>query len=64
MPKTITVSGAERTLFHVAARYLGSAAEWIAIAQANGLSDPMIDGITDLVIPDPSPVKSDGIPQL
>jgi hypothetical protein len=64
MAKTITVSGADRTLFHVAARYLGNAAEWITIAQANGLSDPMISGIMELVIPDPSPVKTGGIPQL
>jgi nucleoid-associated protein YgaU len=64
MPKTITVTGADRTLFHVAARQLGDATEWVRIADANGISDPMITGTVTLTIPDPTPVKSGGIPSL
>jgi nucleoid-associated protein YgaU len=65
MPKTITVTGADRSLFHVAARQLGDATEWVRIADANGISDPMIaPGAVTLTIPDPTPVKSGGIPSL
>lgn len=39
------------TLFHLAARLYGDARLWRRIAAANGLSDPMVVGLTQLVIP-------------
>ena len=39
------------TLFHVAAVYLGDATLWNLVANANGLTDPMIDGTVQLVLP-------------
>lgn len=39
------------TLFHLAARLYGDARLWQRIATANGLSDPMVEGLTLLVIP-------------
>jgi hypothetical protein len=58
-----TFTGADGTLFHIAARELGDATEWIRIAQANGISDPMITGTVRLIIPSRSPIKTGGIPQ-
>jgi len=47
--RTITVTGSN--LFQVAAQQLGDATQWIRIAQANGLSDPMLSGLVTLSIP-------------
>lgn len=47
--RSITVVGG--TLFRVAADELGDATQWIRIAQANGLSDPMLSGVVTLRIP-------------
>ena len=41
---TITVAGGD--LFHIAAQQLGDATQWIRIAQLNGLSNPMLTGVT------------------
>jgi hypothetical protein len=60
----ITVTGADRTLFHVALRHLNDATEWVRIAQASGLSDPMIVGVMTLTIPNLSSKATGGIPQL
>lgn len=49
--KTVQVSGADRTLFHVAARELGNALGAIRIAQASGVADPWLAGITTLTVP-------------
>ncbi|HQT63915.1 MAG: hypothetical protein B7Z75_03965 [Acidocella sp. 20-57-95] len=49
----ITVIGGN--LFCIAATYLEDATQWIRIAQANGLSDPVLIGMTTLYIP---PVNS------
>lgn len=57
--KTVTVSAT--TLFHVAARELGDATQWIRIAQENGLSDPMVHEVTDLRIPVLDPTLSGGL---
>lgn len=46
------------TLFHVAARELGSADQWDRIARLNGLIDPWIAGPVELKIPRPG--KSTG----
>ena len=56
--QTITTIGGN--LFEIAAVRLGSAMQWINIARANNLTDPMIYGQKELVIPPPSPVFSDG----
>ncbi len=45
----MTVAGGN--LFALAAKYLADATQWIRIAQANGLSDPVITGVVTLVIP-------------
>jgi nucleoid-associated protein YgaU len=47
--QVITVAGGN--LFQIAAQYLNDATQWIRIAQANGLSDPVISGLQTLVIP-------------
>lgn len=44
----VVVSG---NLFQIAASHLGDATQWIRIAQANGLNDPLIQDMTVLVIP-------------
>lgn len=61
--KVKTYTGADRSLFHIAAIEYGNASEWVRIAQANNISDPLIVGTVTLTIPDPSPVKTGGIPQ-
>jgi hypothetical protein len=48
--QTLTVCGG--TLFDVACRYLGDAAQWDAIASLNNINDPWLNGIVTLVIPD------------
>lgn len=45
----LTVAGGN--LFQIASSQYGDATGWTAIAQANGLSDPQIDGIATLSIP-------------
>jgi hypothetical protein len=48
-------------LFRVAAQQLGDATQWIRIAQLNGISDPRINGITTLLIPDRNPDGGGGV---
>lgn len=57
----ITVAGGN--LFAVAAQQLGDATQWIRIAQANNLTDPMLVGVVTLSIPQPDPSATGGIPQ-
>ncbi len=57
--RTITVTGGN--LFRVAAQQLGDATQWIRIAQANGLSDPMLTGLLTLSIPAVDPSAGGGI---
>ena len=47
--QTITVPGGN--LFQIAAQMLGDATQWNRIAALNGLTDPMIYGLTNLMIP-------------
>ncbi len=47
--KTIIVAGGN--LFALAAKYLNDATQWNRIAVANGLTDPVLSGVTTLVIP-------------
>ena len=46
---TITVVGGN--LFAIAAKYLADATQWNRIAKINGLSDPVLQGPTVLVMP-------------
>ncbi len=55
----ITVAGGN--LFALAAKYLNDATQWIRIAQANGLSDPVLQGVTLLVIPPVDAAAGGGI---
>ena len=57
--QTITTAGGN--LFQIAAVQLNDATQWIRIAQANNLSDPILQGLTTLVIPDPDPTAGGGI---
>jgi hypothetical protein len=57
--QTITVIGG--SLFEIAATELGSALQWINIARANNLVDPIIVGRCELAIPPFSSIFSDGI---
>jgi hypothetical protein len=56
---TITVTGGN--LFQIAAAHLGDSLQWINIARANAISDPMLSGINQIIIPTYSDIFSDGI---
>lgn len=56
--QTIVVNNV--SLYALAAQYYGNADEWTTIAEANGLTDPMITDTTSLVIPN-SGVDTGGI---
>jgi len=47
--RIVVVAGGN--LFALAAEYLNDATQWIRIAQANQLSDPVLSGVMTLVIP-------------
>lgn len=47
--KTVTVVGG--TMYGLAAQYYGDASQWGVIANANGLTDPQIQGQQTLIIP-------------
>jgi hypothetical protein len=49
MNRMVVVAGGN--LFALAAVYLQDATQWVRIAQANQLTDPVIDGVRTLVIP-------------
>jgi hypothetical protein len=57
----ITVSPTDIDLYHVAARYWGDASAWLALATANGMTDPVITGIQTLVIPPYNPAYTGGV---
>jgi hypothetical protein len=48
-------------LFFLAAQYLQDATQWVRIAQANNLSDPVLQGLTTLVIPEVNLAAGGGI---
>ncbi len=61
--KTVTVTAADISLFHLAAQHLQDATQWWRIAVANSLTDPMLSGgPTTLAIPDVAPSDGDGLP--
>jgi hypothetical protein len=55
----VTVIGGN--LFQLAAVYLADATQWIRIAQANGLSDPVLTGLVELTIPPVDPTAGGGV---
>jgi LysM domain len=57
--KRITIAG--DNLFHIAAQQLGDATQWIRIAELNSLSDPMLTGVIELLIPDIDSTAGGGI---
>lgn len=57
--QTITVPGGN--LFQIAAQMLGDATQWNRIAALNGLTDPMIYGLTNLLIPSQDSQAGGGI---
>jgi len=57
--KTITVAGSN--LFSIAAVELGDATQWIRIAELNHVTDPVLTGVTTLLIPDFDPNAGGGI---
>jgi hypothetical protein len=38
-------------LFRIAAEQLNDATQWIRIAELNGISDPILSGVTTLLLP-------------
>lgn len=62
MAKIITATRADISLFHIAASLMNDAQQWWRIADANHLQDPMIYGTVKLIIPDPDPTTSTGVP--
>jgi hypothetical protein len=58
MQNIVTIGG---NLFEIAATQLGNALQWINVARANSLTDPMLSGQNQIVIPSYSSIFSDGI---
>ncbi len=56
----ITVAGGN--LFQIASKYLGDATQWIRIAQANNIEDPILVGVVNLQMPSVNPVAGGGVP--
>ena len=61
--KTITVTGADVDLYHVAAVQLGDATQWVRIAALNGLVDPVLSGVQTLRIPQIDATAGGGVGQ-
>ena len=55
----IAVAGGN--LFRIASEQLDDATQWIRIAQLNGISDPMLTGLTTLLLPPKNPSAGGGI---
>ena len=65
MPRLVSVSAADLTLWHLSLRYLGDANQAGRIAAVNSLSDFWLFGLTqptELIIPDPDPTQADYAP--
>jgi len=60
MSRQIIVIGGN--LFQIAARRMGDATQWYRIAQASGLTDPILSGQVTLTIPDALPKPTTGLP--
>lgn len=57
--RTIVIAGGN--LFQVAAAELGDATQWIRLAQLNNIADPMLSGVTTLLVPAPDPAAGGGV---
>ncbi|MBB5373640.1 hypothetical protein [Acidocella aromatica] len=57
--RIVVVAGGN--LFVLAAKYLSDATQWIRIAQVNKLSDPVLSGVTTLLIPPVDTMAGGGI---
>ena len=49
------------TLFHVAAAELGDATQWLRLARLNRTDEPMLGGMTTLLVPERDPKAGGGI---
>ncbi len=58
--RTVVVAGTN--LFALAAQELGDATQWYRIASLNGITDPMIFGLTTLLLPDLDSGATGGLP--
>lgn len=56
-------TGADVSLFHIAARQYNNALLWTIIADANDLGDYMITGTVELIIPPKPPSDNNGLPE-
>jgi hypothetical protein len=56
---SVTVAGGD--LFRVALQYLGDATQWNRIAALNGLSDPVLQGLATLKLPEADKTAGGGI---
>lgn len=63
-PTRQTFTGADVSLYHIAARLYGNALLGVIIAEANSLSDYMITGTVELIIPPQPPTDNGGLPTL
>lgn len=57
--KIVVVAGGN--LFMLAAQYLQDATQWVRIAQANNISDPVLQGVNTLVIPEVNLTAGGGV---
>jgi hypothetical protein len=48
-------------LFRIAAAQLTDATQWIRIAELNNISDPMLSGVTTLLIPEVDRTAGGGV---
>ncbi|NVN38485.1 hypothetical protein [Komagataeibacter swingsii] len=65
MPTTIKVTASDISLYHVAARQLGDAAQWWRIARLNGMGDPDLSAFAtpvSLLLPDADASQDSGVP--
>ena len=59
--QTITVCGG--TLFGVACDYLDDATQWNRLAKLNQITDPWLNGLVTLAVPDVNPSAGGGVGQ-
>lgn len=57
----LTLTTAGGNLFRIAAEQLGDATQWVRIAALNNLSDPMLQGLVTIELPDVDPTAVGGI---
>ena len=62
MTRRVVATGADATLFHVAARELGDPLQAAAVAYSSGIADPWLSGIVTVAIPDAPAPDTGGLP--